>query len=86
LKPGLIFKGNGLKPVAFKLWVNRVQLAPPRLGAAVVVDQDLHVLGDGAQPLDDVSDVLRALDVAAQVDQFEKANFETDFSLRRLKG
>jgi hypothetical protein len=29
LKPGLIFKGKGLKPVAFKLWVNRVQLAPP---------------------------------------------------------
>jgi hypothetical protein len=29
LKPGLIFKGKGLKPVAFKLWVNGVQLAPP---------------------------------------------------------
>jgi hypothetical protein len=26
LKPGLIFKGKGLKPVAFKLWVNRAQL------------------------------------------------------------
>ena len=29
LKPGLMFKGKGLKPVAFKLWVNIVQLAPP---------------------------------------------------------
>jgi hypothetical protein len=32
LKPGLIFKGEGLKPVAFKLWVNRVQRAPPHHG------------------------------------------------------
>jgi hypothetical protein len=28
LKPELIFKGEGLKPVAFKLWVSRAQLAP----------------------------------------------------------
>jgi hypothetical protein len=34
LKPGLIFKGKGLKPVAFKLWVNRVQLAPPHRAAS----------------------------------------------------
>jgi hypothetical protein len=30
LKPGLICKGKGLKPVAFKLWVNRVQCVEPR--------------------------------------------------------
>jgi hypothetical protein len=30
LKPGLMFTGTGLKPVAFKLWVNRLQRAPPR--------------------------------------------------------
>jgi hypothetical protein len=28
-----MFKGKGLKAVAFKLWVNRVQLAPPHLDA-----------------------------------------------------
>jgi hypothetical protein len=40
LKPGLMFKGKGLKPVAFKLWVNnRVQRAPPHHveGSAAVV-------------------------------------------------
>jgi hypothetical protein len=31
LKPGLMFEGKGLKPVACKLWVNRVQRAPPHL-------------------------------------------------------
>jgi hypothetical protein len=30
LTPGFLCKGKGLKPVAFKLWVNRVQRAPPR--------------------------------------------------------
>jgi hypothetical protein len=29
LKPGLLCKGEGLKAGDFKLWVNRVQLAPP---------------------------------------------------------
>jgi hypothetical protein len=29
-KPGLICKGKGLTPVAFKLWVNSVQLVQPR--------------------------------------------------------
>jgi hypothetical protein len=38
LKPGLLFKGKGLKPVAFKLWVNRVQLAPPHRDVAVHVE------------------------------------------------
>jgi hypothetical protein len=34
LKPGGLINGKGLKPVAFKLRVNRVQLAPPhRVGA-----------------------------------------------------
>jgi hypothetical protein len=35
LKPGLIFKGKGLKAVAFELWVNRVQLAPPPTAASL---------------------------------------------------
>jgi hypothetical protein len=34
LKPGLIFKGKGLKPLAFKLWVSIVQRAPPHHGVA----------------------------------------------------
>jgi hypothetical protein len=29
LKPGLIFKGKGLKSVAFKLWLNIIQPASP---------------------------------------------------------
>jgi hypothetical protein len=32
LKPGLMFKGTGLKSVSFKLWVKRVQRAPPHHG------------------------------------------------------
>jgi hypothetical protein len=34
LKPGLIFKGKGSKPVAFKLWVNRVKVVKPHLVVA----------------------------------------------------
>jgi hypothetical protein len=33
LKPGLMFKGKGLKPAAFQLWVRGRQRAPPHHGA-----------------------------------------------------
>ncbi len=32
LKPGLMFKGKGLKPGAFQLWVRGSQRAPPHRG------------------------------------------------------
>jgi hypothetical protein len=46
LKPGLIFKGQGLKPVAVKLWVNWIQFAAP--------PQQVAVRGEGLGAVDAV--------------------------------
>jgi hypothetical protein len=75
LRPGLVFKGKGLpKPVAFKLRVSRVPLAPPhRVQEAV---RKLVVERRGVE--------VRV--VAVQVDPFESKGFETRKSHFRLKG
>jgi hypothetical protein len=94
LKPGLIFKGKGLKPGAFTLWVNRVQRAPPHRQQGLDAGQEVAPSGlSGTQPprlrllsaevhllqlLVEVQ-VRAAHDVAVQV-EFENPKFETGFS------
>ena len=54
--------GKGLKPVAFKLWVNRVQLAPPRRLQRELDRVDLHQLAQHIRPPDPGRRDNRALD------------------------
>jgi hypothetical protein len=45
LKPGLIFKGKGLKPVAFKLWVNtEFNLHRPTLASSISAMSDGSIM------------------------------------------
>jgi hypothetical protein len=93
-----------LKPGAFKLWVNWIQLVQPCRERPERAHEDIErwppepvtrhhlTLGIGVREQDAYEPVAARqvekgvnLDVAVQVDPL-KANFETSFSLCRLKG
>ena len=89
------FKGKGLKPVAFNLWVNRVQLAPPHLG----VDAAAHapeqrdggpseaVAGEALEQLQRVARGVAAQELRKfeEYQRLEKPGFGYTSSARGLK-
>jgi hypothetical protein len=48
---GLTFKGKGLKPVAFKLWVNRVQQSATQCSAPPLPTTQNRFASAGAVPV-----------------------------------
>jgi hypothetical protein len=63
-----MFKGKGLKPVAFKLWVNRVRRAPPHRVNTVGCVGRVRVLIEHDEVRHRAYD---SLGVVVQVDPFE---------------
>jgi hypothetical protein len=49
-----MFEGKGLKPGAFKLWFNRVQLAPPQPGLHCALPRLPHLVHLGEEAAADV--------------------------------